>query len=223
MRQLPMIVLAFLVLLTASCGRSQKPYGTVAASQQPMAGAIVNGKAPDAKNEKPSAKVPGAEADEGFPKFPEDEAAKPRDPQAQAELDKLQGTWILTHYDNGNPETPRMPGKLIVTGDKYVFEFANSITRGRLRLDPSHSPAHIDAVITDPQTGLPSVLPGLYEWDGDKHRSIFAQAGRPRPTNFMVTPNRGLQLFVFVREKKPDSPAEPKSGETKPGSPPVIP
>jgi uncharacterized protein (TIGR03067 family) len=204
---------AFAIVAFAGCGRSQKPTDKVAVQQPtpPMAGAIVNGKSPDGQGQKPAAQ----ERDDGFPKLPEDEEARPLSPQAQAELEKFQGTWILTKYDNGTSEPPRVPGKLTVTGDKYVFEFEASVTRGGLRLDPSYSPGHIDAVITDRQTNLPSVLPGLYEMEGDRLRSIFAQAGRPRPTNFTVLPDSSLQLFEFVREKEPG-----KSSEPKPDAPP---
>ncbi len=205
---------AFAMVVFGGCGRSEKPTEKVAVHQQtpPMTGAVVNGKSPDAQGQKPAPQ----ERDEGFPKLPEDdEEGKPLSPQAQAELDKLQGTWILTKYDNGTSAPPRVPGKLTVTGDKYVFQFGDSVTRGRLRLDPSHSPGHIDAVITDRQTNLPSVLPGLYEMEGDRQRSIFAQPGRPRPTNFTVLPDGSLQLFEFVREKEPG-----ESGKPKPDAPP---
>lgn len=213
MNKFLVLAVAFAIVAFGGCGRSQKPTNQAAVQQSspPMAGAISNGKSPDIQGQKPEA----PERDDGFPKLPEDEEAEPLSPQAQAELEKFQGTWILIKYDNGTSEPPRVPGKLTVTGDKYVFEFGDSVTRGRLRLDPSHSPGHIDAIIKDRQTNLPSVLPGLYEMEADRQRSIFAQAGRPRPTNFTVLPDGSLQLFEFVRDKEPG-----KSSEPKPDAPP---
>jgi uncharacterized protein (TIGR03067 family) len=128
----------------------------------------------------------------------------PPSKEAAAELEKFQGTWTLTQHEIGAPAKEPPVGKLEITGEKYKFTIDGQVTLGTLRLDPTKSPKHIDAVI---DTG---VLPGIYELDGDVQKSIFAQPGRPRPTEFTAKMGAGHQLFVFKRQKTEEKPPDLK-------------
>jgi uncharacterized protein (TIGR03067 family) len=183
-----------LLLASAGCGRPAMPVAKAPSKptvEAPKATAPADDPKP-AKQPEPS-KQP-----EPMPPSKEE----PMSDAAKAELEKFQGGWILTEHSTGAPAKEPVVGKLVVTGDKYEFTINGNKTLGKLRLDPSKTPKHIDAIITDPETGAEAVLPGIYELDGDVQKSIFAQSGRPRPLDFTARAGAGLQLFVFKKEKK---------------------
>lgn len=215
MRSLPVLLAAVSALTLGGCGRLVPQASKVAVQPQKQGDSGVPNAGQAQPREEPA--IPPAEPNRRAPPKPiePEKPEEPLTPLAKAELDKFQGTWILTDYDNGEPQRPQVQGRLVVKGSDYTFEFQNSVTKGKIRLDPSHSPGHIDAIITDRTTGLPSVLPGIYEMDDQQHRSIFAQAGRPRPTSFQVPPMSGLQLFVFRRANEEEAHPRPKPANPK--------
>src|SRR5262245_13487592 len=77
-------------------------------------------------------------------------AAALRGQDAQKDLDKLQGTWVLTAMEkNGNAAPEYVLGKLTVTfkGDTMVMDgsFAAVKPEFTVTLDPSKKPKAIDA------------------------------------------------------------------------------
>jgi|GEM_PF-4602568 len=183
-----------LLLASAGCGRPAMPVAKATSKPAVEAPkATIPADVPEPAKQPEPSKQPD-------PMPPSKE--EPISDAAKAELEKFQGSWILTEHSTGAPAKEPVVGKLVVTGDKYEFTINGNKTLGRLRLDPGKAPKHIDAIISDPQSGADAVLPGIYEFDGDVQRSIFAQSGRPRPLDFTVRAGSGQQLFVFKKEKK---------------------
>jgi uncharacterized protein (TIGR03067 family) len=90
--------------------------------------------------------------------------------------------------------------RIAFSGDKFtVTEDGKLVQAGTQKLDPTKTPPHIDAVITDGQSkGLK--LMGIYELKGDTLKVVFDPRGKERPTS--LTAKFGQVMAVVQREKK---------------------
>lgn len=130
-------------------------------------------------------------------------AADPaRDDAAKADLNSLQGTWVLVSaVRDGKPSTEDdvKRTKIVFTGDRFQFpkEVDDATSqRGTIRVDPTKRPRQMDS--TSP-TG--EVSQGIYEISGDDYKVCFAPPGKPRPTGFASEPGSGFLLQLWRRSK----------------------
>src|SRR5687767_11733949 len=59
---------------------------------------------------------------------------------AQQELDKLQGAWILKSEEQGGEKNDSAEGSLTVEGRRFSFNGGDETTKGDLKVDPSSRP-----------------------------------------------------------------------------------
>ena len=118
-------------------------------------------------------------------------------------LKKIQGTWRFVAHEANGQKTPAdevAKLKITFTGDKYAISRDGKVVQeGTNKLDPSKTPAHIDAKITEGD-GKGHTMLGIYELKGDTIRVCFDTAGKERPTRF--TTKDGQMEVVIQREKK---------------------
>jgi uncharacterized protein (TIGR03067 family) len=130
-------------------------------------------------------------------------AAQDQGDAVKKELEKLQGTWKLVSGEtNGEQFTADEVGYTITfTGDKFVVKRGNDVVRaGTQKLDPTKEPRSVDAQVTEGE-GRGTTMLGIYELDGDTLKACFDPNGKKRPTEFKTSPDSGLFLNFFDREK----------------------
>jgi uncharacterized protein (TIGR03067 family) len=122
--------------------------------------------------------------------------------EAKQELDKLQGTWILTSVETKGQELPKekiKPNTLVIKGDKFIRSSdGNPLPEATFTIDPTKKPKWIDQVFKDKE-GKPVTRPGLYELDGDTLKLAF---DKERPKELKTAPDSNLNITVYKREKK---------------------
>jgi uncharacterized protein (TIGR03067 family) len=121
------------------------------------------------------------------------------------ELKKFQGVWTIESLESGGKKIPADAFKemtLIYEGDKYTVKNGKDVIQvGIQKLDPSKSPKTLDGKITE-GFGKGSVLPGIYENDGDTLKVCFDEGGKKRPTEFKTASGTQTTLVVYKRVKK---------------------
>jgi uncharacterized protein (TIGR03067 family) len=122
----------------------------------------------------------------------------------EKELKKFAGAWTFESIEAGGKEIPADMFKgltVTFTGDKYTVKSGDDLIQSAtLKLDPSKSPKTFDATVTEgPDKG--TVLPGIYEFSGDKLKVCFDPDGKKRPTEFKGGPGSQM-LVVHKRVKK---------------------
>jgi uncharacterized protein (TIGR03067 family) len=89
---------------------------------------------------------------------------------------------------------------IVFKDDTFLFpdmaEYATSRS-GTIQLDATKTPKHMDAISTEKE-----IMPGIYELNGDNYKVCFAQAGKPRPSEFTFNPGSGYIIQVWERKKK---------------------
>ena len=120
------------------------------------------------------------------------------------ELEKFQGKWVQvsTTIDGKSLEEDELKNRFVVfKGEKLTLLYKDK-ERGTisLKIDPSKSPAQIDATFEDgPRKG--ETLKGIYKFDGDTLTLCFVLPSKDRPTEFASKPGSGTLLFVHKRAK----------------------
>ena len=118
---------------------------------------------------------------------------------------RMQGDWkgVLLDVDGkaAGVKEREAPVKVVVIGDKYFTYFAEKpLTEGTLKLDPSKSPGHIDAVHTaGPWKGMTQA--GLYEFKGAEMKIVWAEPNKDRPASFKTLSGTGQVLLGYKRAK----------------------
>jgi uncharacterized protein (TIGR03067 family) len=119
-------------------------------------------------------------------------------------LEKLQGKWeAVSATGDGKAQEPEelKDRFMVMKGDKGTFLYKDK-ERGTVthKLDPSKTPAHIDATYEDgPAKG--TTLKGIYKLEGDTLTICFGGLGKDRPTEFASKPGSGMILVVHKRVK----------------------
>jgi len=123
-------------------------------------------------------------------------------PAPKTDLDRLQGTWnLVAAFQDGKP-LPADKVKqttIVFKGDTFRFpgsaEYATS-KEGTIKLDENKTPKEMDAISTEKE-----VMFGIYRVEENGYKVCFAQAGKPRPTEFSSTAGSGYILQSWQRQK----------------------
>jgi uncharacterized protein (TIGR03067 family) len=138
---------------------------------------------------------------------PEQTATAPKEPapgpRAEAELKRLEGTWVITsRVFNGTPQVePRGGTRMVIHGATYALEAAGeTFVKGALRVDPTKSPAALDL---SPENGPDKgrTLLCIYATDGDTLRYCYPGSGGFRPSEFTAERGSNLELVTLRRVK----------------------
>lgn len=140
-------------------------------------------------------------------------AAVLRGQDAQKDLDKLQGTWVLTAMEkNGNAAPEYVLGKLTVTfkGDTMVIGGSFAAVKEEdpvkpeftVKLDPSKRPKAIDATPLNGKFKGKTVL-GIYQPEGEELKICLPKQGdKERPSDFKSPEGSDLASMTFKRSKE---------------------
>ncbi len=131
-------------------------------------------------------------------------ADAPKDDEANNELKKLEGTWlVISGEDNGkklSDETLKN-ARLTFEGEKHTVKAGDTTYKGTHKLDPTKQPKAIDIMDTEGPFKNKTVL-GIYALDGDEFKLCYAAPGKDRPKDFSGKEGTGNYYHVWKREKK---------------------
>lgn len=129
--------------------------------------------------------------------------------EAQAEREKLRGTWQLLYSETDGKPAPieRVRGlRVVMKGDSYSVwsgdqEVMSNIT---FQIDPTQSPKTTDDTLIGPDNKV-SLIHGIYKLEGDSLVSCVGEIDRKRPDDFSTSPGseRTLRVFQKVKEGEP--------------------
>jgi len=129
---------------------------------------------------------------------------RPSREAARADLEKLQGTWVLVSMQvEGQAAPPEViEGQSVVyEGDAVTLKDGETVRRrGVVTLDPTRQPAAINTWDKDgPREDR--TTPGIYELKGQTLRLCFARPDERRPDEFTTERGTGYILLVYERKK----------------------
>ena len=117
------------------------------------------------------------------------------------DLEKLQGTWSVTHLElNGTtlPPATYADAKIILTADKFKSLSMGAIYEGRIELDPAKNPKTLKMIFTEgPERGNTNF--GIYDLNADTWKLCLSITGGPAPNSFTTTPSSGCALQILTR------------------------
>ena len=120
----------------------------------------------------------------------------------KADLDRLEGTWVLVSAEEGGPEVPREAieaggSRITFKGSDYIDSSRASggevIQRGSFRLDASQEPKELDLV---PERGTAFRM--IYSVEGDTLKIATSLDGKVRPKDFKST---NAAVCIYKRAK----------------------
>lgn len=126
------------------------------------------------------------------------------DGQAKADLDRLQGTWVLVAMEHEGDESPADAFEgwtAEYRGNQVTLRAGdNTRRRGIVTLDPERNPKAINTWDKDGPYEDQTV-PGIYQLDGDTMKLCFARPGEERPTEFTTKRGKAFLYCVYKRKK----------------------
>jgi uncharacterized protein (TIGR03067 family) len=121
-------------------------------------------------------------------------AAPPTDDPDRA---KLQGAWEIVAAVGDERITPATGGRVVVSGDKLTLAIGDRKEAFGYKLDSAKTPKWLD-LVADKAT----VIPCIYELDGDALRVRFPRGGKDRPTEFELPKGAtNVRLLSLKRAK----------------------
>jgi uncharacterized protein (TIGR03067 family) len=132
-------------------------------------------------------------------------ADNPKQEDANADLEKLQGTWQIARMEREGERAPNIASgrlRMMFKGNQYAYLEGNKVLdHGTITLDPSKTPKALD---NKPESPIHKgeTIPGIYRFDGDELDLCFAPAGKERPTEFKTKPGTKQFRYVLRREAK---------------------
>lgn len=129
--------------------------------------------------------------------------------QAQADKERLQGTWRLAAVEidkkpidmqSLKDDKGVMIGTLAIKGDSYSFRLGKDRLEITYKLLPDSTPKAIDLTVTEgPQKG--KTYRAIYRLEGDTYTVCrHVDPEKERPTEFATRPDSGLMLVVWKRD-----------------------
>ncbi len=132
---------------------------------------------------------------------PKDDATKEK-PPADADADKIQGTWVAVSAEMDGKAAPAEAIKdltLVVSADKVAFNPGGEDRQSTYKLDPTKTPKRIELTPLDgPAKG--KMVHCLYELDGDRLKLCLLNGPGEEPKEFATTPGSNLRLLVLERK-----------------------
>jgi uncharacterized protein (TIGR03067 family) len=122
----------------------------------------------------------------------------------QAELAKLEGTWVAESVEEkGKPVEEARGRQFIFLNDQLSIKDARGkeLAFGSCKPIPGSSPAGLDLTYrSDPHKGQVALL--IYELEGDTLKICLPAPGAERPTEFASRPGTETSLLVLRRAKR---------------------
>jgi uncharacterized protein (TIGR03067 family) len=129
------------------------------------------------------------------------EGGAPQGNTAVGELEKLQGTWVVTSGEREGkplPEAMAKSAKLVITGKRVqVFLKGKEDHEQTLEIDPGQNPKHMN--LTRELDGRKTTLLGIYSLEGKTLKLCGDDRGKERPTEFSTQGKPGYSLLVLER------------------------
>jgi uncharacterized protein (TIGR03067 family) len=127
-----------------------------------------------------------------------------KDDQAKKELAQLQGTWVgmrLEADGQAAPQSEAKKFKVLIKGDKIIFNPETEKRTSTIQLDPSKQPKEMRLTPLDgPAKGKPATA--IYALERDLLKICVNNVpGGQRPTEFETKSKQGLRLLILRRGK----------------------
>ena len=116
----------------------------------------------------------------------------------EKELAALQGTWVPLHYEERGEKGQAEFTRHIIKGDKVTVQVnGETVAEGKVVLDPTNNPKHLDLQLTSGQTHLI-----IYVRAGEHIIYCGNRDGKTRPSEFASgTANGGEYLMAWKIER----------------------
>ncbi len=128
-----------------------------------------------------------------------------KDP-VKGDLARMQGRWECESLEQDGKAAPRRDTRnrtLFFGGDRFLLRNgAEVLQAGTAKLD-SDAAHGLDMAITAGTFRGVTML-GIYELKGDTLKVCLDTAGRDRPSEYKTSPDSGLMVATYKREKAPD-------------------
>lgn len=122
----------------------------------------------------------------------------------QAELQRLQGTWVYESYtiDGKAEDAEKLKTRTFLVGaDAFLVRQDGKIaTAGNLKLDLEKTPKSFDGEVRRDRKGEPFL--GIYELDKDTLKLCYDLTGKERPKEFKSAEKSGL-IHAVLKRKTP--------------------
>ena len=123
--------------------------------------------------------------------------------KADAELKKLQGTWLIAAFEkagvkkegDGNGEQFKIEGESF-----SIWHNGHAEEKGKIKLDPSGNPMKIDFQFLEGKHEGKTDF-AIYAWDGANLKLCWSGGGDKHPTDFATKPDDNRVLLVLKRQE----------------------
>ena len=121
--------------------------------------------------------------------------------QLVSDLEKLQGTWVITSFAVGGKAVPGPVGDTFkIEGDTFTLSPRTELMTGTVTVDPTQKPKAIDLDVT--KGGKKGVALCIYALEADELKLSFAEPGlKARPTELGSKTGTG-HIFATLKRKK---------------------
>jgi uncharacterized protein (TIGR03067 family) len=123
---------------------------------------------------------------------------------AKKELARMEGTWkVVSVVINGQElkEADIKDDRLIIKGDQFTLKGGKQTLEGKVTIDPSKTPKHLDAEATGADKKVVKSL-GIYQLTKDTLKVCYSVPPNPRPTEFTSEEKSSRALVVYQRVDK---------------------
>lgn len=120
------------------------------------------------------------------------------DKSEERELDALQGTWVPLQYEVGGKKVEGGSTRHIIKGDKVTVQVnGETIAEGKVTLDPTKNPKHLDFQFTSGRTDFVSPHHSIiYVRAGDHVIYCGNRDGKTRPSEFVSGTAKGGEYLL---------------------------
>lgn len=130
-------------------------------------------------------------------------AAAPWIYAADADMEKIQGTWMVESGQEGGKalEAGKVKGTMVtITADTITVKEGDQKREMTYKLDPAKNPKTIDLTTTQ-GTDKGKTAQGIYSLEGDSLKICFTIPGKDRPIAFDTRADSKEMLFTMKKAK----------------------